>query len=40
MPTAIDNTNAGADTIKRIVNGHLLIERNGKSYTVTGAELK
>ena len=39
-PTAIDNTSISTKTTKRIVNGQLLIECDGKFYYVTGAEVK
>ena len=39
-PTAIDNTSISTKAIKRIVNGQLLIEKNGKLYNATGAEVK
>ena len=39
-PTAIDNTTVEAKATKRIVNGQLLIERDGKLYNATGAEVK
>ena len=39
-PTAIDNTNAEAKAVKHIVNGQLLIEKNGKFYNALGAEVK
>ena len=39
-PTAIDNTNAEAKAVKRIVNGQLVIEKNGKFYNALGAEVK
>ena len=39
-PTAIDNANANANAVKRIVNGQLVIEFNGRSYNILGAELK
>ena len=38
--TAIDNANANAKAVKRIVNGQLVIEFNGRSYNILGAELK
>jgi hypothetical protein len=38
--TAIDNVNANANAAKRIENGMLLIEHNGKTYTVTGQQVK
>ena len=39
-PTAIDNTSINLNATKRIVNGQLLIEKNGKFYNATGAEVK
>ena len=39
-PTAIINTAVEAKAVKRIVNGMLLIEKNGKFYNVQGAEVK
>ncbi len=38
--TAISNTAVETKAIKRIVNGQLLIEKNGKTYNVMGAEVK
>ncbi len=38
--TAISNTAVEAKAIKRIVNGQLFIEKNGKIYNATGAEVK
>jgi len=37
---AIDNTAVETKAIKRIVNGQLLIEKNGKFYNAQGAEVK
>ena len=39
-PTAINNTATNTNATKRIVNGQLLIEKNGKFYNATGAEVK
>ena len=39
-PTALDETNADTKTIKRIVNGQLLILRDGKVYNATGRRVK
>lgn len=39
-PTALDNTNSTIQTVKRIVNGQLLIERDGKTYTMQGQLIK
>ena len=38
--TAIDEANADVKATKRFVNGQLLIEKNGKFYNATGAEVK
>ena len=38
--TAIENTAVDTKAVKRIVNGMLLIEKNGKIYNVMGAEVK
>ena len=38
--TAISNTAVENKAVKRIVNGQLLIEKNGKTYNATGAEVK
>ena len=37
---AIDNVNAVKSATKRVENGVLLIERNGRTYTAQGAEVK
>ena len=37
---AINNTAAGSQTSKRIVNGQLLIEKSGKTYNAVGAEIR
>ena len=39
-PQAINNTNAANKVAKRLVNGQLVIEKNGVQYNVVGAELK
>ncbi len=39
-PTAVENTAVETKAIKRIVNGQLLIEKNGKLFNVTGAQVK
>ena len=39
-PTAIDNADTEINVTKRLVNGQLLVEKNGKTYTVTGQEVK
>ena len=38
--TAIDNTAVEAKAAKRLVNGQLVIEKNGRTYNALGAELK
>ena len=38
--TAIDNTNANAKAVKRVVNGQLFIERDGKTFNAQGIEVK
>lgn len=38
--TALDNANANANAVKRIVNGMLLIERGNRTYTLTGQAVK
>ena len=38
--TALDNTAVDAKAVKRIVNGQLLIERDGKMYNAQGAQVK
>ena len=39
-PTAVINTTADQFVIKRIVNGQLLIERDGKTYNVQGIQVQ
>ena len=39
-PTAIEKTAVDMKAVKRIVNGQLLIEKNGKFYNVQGALVK
>ena len=39
-PTGIGETNANASASKVLHNGQLLIEKNGKFYSATGAEVK
>ena len=41
-PSAIDNINAdtNANAVKRILNGQLIIEKNGHTYNALGVELK
>ena len=38
--TAIEKTAVDTKAVKRIVNGHLFIEKNGNIYNVMGAEVK
>lgn len=38
--TALDNTIVSGKAVKRFVNGQLVIEKNGKSSTAVGAEIK
>ena len=40
IPTALDNTAVETKATKRIVNGHLFIERDGRTYTITGQQVK
>ena len=40
IPTAVDNTAVENKAIKRLVNGQLLIIREGKTYNALGAEVK
>ena len=39
-PTAISNTNANAKAVKTIVNGQLLITRDGKTFNVLGTQVR
>lgn len=39
-PTAVENTNAAAKAVKRIVNGQLVIEKNGVLFNALGAEIR
>lgn len=39
-PTAIDNVNIHTDVVKRMVNGQLVIIRDGKTFNATGAEVR
>lgn len=39
-PQAINNTNAASKVAKRLVNGQLVIEKNGVQYNAVGTELK
>ena len=38
--SALDDISIDTKAAKRLVDGHLLIDRNGKSYTAHGAELR
>ena len=38
--TSIDNTNANSNAVKCIINGQLIIERDGKFFNATGAEVR
>ena len=38
--TAIDNTAVDAKAVKRVVNGQLFIERDGKTFNAQGIEVK
>jgi hypothetical protein len=40
IPTAIDNTAVDAKAVKRVVNGQLFIERDGKTFNALGVEVK
>ena len=40
FPTAIDNNEAEVKVIKRIVNGQLVIEKNGVLFNAQGAVVK
>lgn len=40
IKTALDNTNASAKATKRIVNGQVVIEKNGVFYNILGTEIK
>jgi len=40
IPTAIDEVEGAVKTVKRVVNGQLVIEREGKFYNALGAEVK
>ena len=40
IPTGLDDTVSDATAIKRLVNGQLLIEKNGRIFNATGQELK
>ena len=39
QPSALDHTAAEANSVKRIVNGQLVIIRDGKMFNALGAEL-
>lgn len=39
-PTALDNTEAAAKAVKRIVNGQLIIEKNGKIFNAQGTQVR
>ena len=38
--TGIDNNEVSAKAVKRLVNGQLVIEKNGKTFNTLGAEVK
>lgn len=38
--TAIDNTNAAVKAVKRVVNGQVVIEKNGVLFNILGSEIK
>ena len=40
VPTAVDNTAVEAKAVKRIVDGQLFIERDGKTFNAQGVEVK
>ena len=40
VPTAVDAINAENNTVKRIVNGQVVIEKNGVFYNILGTEIK
>ena len=40
IPSALDNTEAAVKATKRIVNGQLFIERDGKTFNAQGIEVK
>ena len=40
LPTGVENTAADAKAVKRIVNGQLFIERDGKTFNAQGIEVK
>ena len=39
-PTAVENTNAAAKAVKRIVNGQLVIEKNGVQLNALGVQMR
>ena len=39
-PTAVDDTEADTKAVKRIVDGQLLIERDGKTFNAQGVEVR
>lgn len=40
LPTAVDAINAENNAVKRIVNGQVVIEKNGVFYNILGTEIK
>ena len=40
VPAALDNTDAKVNAVKRVRDGQMLIEKNGKTFNVLGAEVK
>ena len=40
LPTGVENTAADTKAVKRIVNGQLIIEKNGKIFNAQGVEVK
>jgi hypothetical protein len=40
LPTGVENTTANTKAVKRIVNGQLFIERDGKTFNAQGAQVK
>ena len=40
VPTGVENTSADTKAIKRLVNGQLLIEKNGRIFNAQGQEVK
>lgn len=39
-PTSVDNTVVGEKAVKRVVNGQLFIEKDGKIYNILGSRVK